>query len=149
MPDVCPECHEEYYDYWCKPCNSTRFKSDFDKWTSGNVTIDKFIQDTQRNADYYKVIEWIPYDKFQDIKQMAKGGYGTIYYAKWVDGYICDWNIRYQQWERSVQVEVVLKKFDGIVDINEDFLNEMAIHMLELYQLHFLELQKIQKLMNI
>ncbi|RHZ75599.1 hypothetical protein Glove_212g163 [Diversispora epigaea] len=42
--------------------------------------------------------EWISYDRFQDIKQIAKGGY-----------------------------EVVLKKFNNIVDINEEFLNEIAI----------------------
>ncbi|RHZ55122.1 hypothetical protein Glove_420g80 [Diversispora epigaea] len=62
---------------------ATHFKNDFDKWTSGNFTIDKF-QDTQLNADYFgRVIEWIPYDRFQDIKQIAKSGYSTVYYAKW------------------------------------------------------------------
>ncbi|RHZ75714.1 hypothetical protein Glove_212g154 [Diversispora epigaea] len=94
----------------------------------GNDKIDKFIQDAQSNVDRnYKVIEWIPYDRFQDIEQIAKGGYGTIYYAKWVDGSINGWDIKNQQWERKSQFEVALKKFDNIVDINEDFLNEMAI----------------------
>src|SRR6185369_4275158 len=96
MPKVCPECNEEYDkgdDWWCKPCISTHFKNDFDKWTSGNDTIDKFIQDNHRTADYWKLIEWIPYDRFQDIKQIAKGGYGTIYYAKWIDGHIQNWDI--------------------------------------------------------
>ncbi|RHZ83354.1 hypothetical protein Glove_97g105 [Diversispora epigaea] len=39
MSKVCPECNQEYDQYslwWCKPCNSTRFKNDFGKWTSGN-----------------------------------------------------------------------------------------------------------------
>ncbi|RHZ63029.1 hypothetical protein Glove_333g3 [Diversispora epigaea] len=35
-----------------------------------------------------RVIEWIPYDRFHDIKQIAKGG--TIYYAKWVYGQISE-----------------------------------------------------------
>ncbi|RHZ83286.1 hypothetical protein Glove_97g82 [Diversispora epigaea] len=132
MPIICPECNQKYNYIWCKPCNSTRFKNDFDKWTSGNDTIDKFIQDTQLNADYYELIEWIPYDRFKDIKQIAKGGFGTIYYAKWVDGWIQCWDIENQQWEREGQFEVAFKKFDSIVDIkntNEKFLNEMAIHM--------------------
>ncbi|RHZ83300.1 hypothetical protein Glove_97g110 [Diversispora epigaea] len=130
MSYFCPECNQEYNDYWCKPCNSMHFKNDFDKWTSGNETIDKFIQDAQLNADdYRKVIEWMPYGRFQDIKQIGKGGYGTIYYAKWIDGRIYDWHIEDQRWERFGQFEVVLKKFDGIVDISEDFLNEMAIHL--------------------
>ncbi|RHZ55109.1 hypothetical protein Glove_420g28 [Diversispora epigaea] len=127
MLKVCPECNKEYKEHWCQPCYSSRFKNDFDKWTSGNDIIDKFIQDTQLDADYWKVIEWIPYDKFQDIKQIAKGGNGTIYYAMWVEGCICNWDIENQQWERHDQFEVVLKKFDGIVDINDDFLNEMII----------------------
>ncbi|RHZ75661.1 hypothetical protein Glove_212g171 [Diversispora epigaea] len=133
MPKVCSECKQEYkesWGSWCKPCNSTRFKNDFDKWTSGNETIDKFIQDAQLNVDdFKKLIEWIPYDRFQDIKQIAKGGYGTIYYAMWVDGYIRRWDIKNQQWARHGQREVVLKKFDGIIDINDDFLNEIAIHL--------------------
>ncbi|RHZ47780.1 hypothetical protein Glove_567g27 [Diversispora epigaea] len=29
---------------WCKPCNSKHFKNYFDKWSSGNETIDKFVQ---------------------------------------------------------------------------------------------------------
>src|SRR4051812_23590280 len=113
MPEVCLDCNEEYNEYWCEPCTSTRFKNDFDKWTSGNETIDKFIQEAQQNADYHKIIEWIPYDRFQDIKQITKGGYSTIYHAMWIDGYICDWNIEDQQWERNDQFEVALKKFDG------------------------------------
>ncbi|RHZ75687.1 hypothetical protein Glove_212g123 [Diversispora epigaea] len=126
----CPECNQEYNGRRCKPCYSTHFKNDFDKWTSGNATIDKFIQDAQLN--FYnddKVIEWIPYDKFKDIKRIAKGGYGTIYYAKWVDGYIYDWDIENQQWIRYGQRVVALKKFNDIVDINDDFLNEMVIHL--------------------
>ncbi|RHZ75680.1 hypothetical protein Glove_212g248 [Diversispora epigaea] len=41
--EICPECNELLemnamnYWKWCKPCNSTRFKNDFDKWTSGNA----------------------------------------------------------------------------------------------------------------
>ncbi|CAG8806663.1 26653_t:CDS:2, partial [Dentiscutata erythropus] len=37
--------------------------------------------------------------------------------------------IENQQWTRYGQREVALKKFDGIVDINEDFLNEMVIFL--------------------
>ena len=53
------------------------------------MKIDKFIQDAQINAtDEYRVIEWIPYNKFKDIKEIAKGGFGTIYKAMWIDGSI-------------------------------------------------------------
>ncbi|RHZ78847.1 hypothetical protein Glove_155g43 [Diversispora epigaea] len=82
----------------------------------GNAAID----------DCANVIEWVPYDKFQDIRQIAIGRCGTIYYARWVGGFIDNWDIENKQWERWSQIEVALKKFNG-VDMNEEFLNEVAI----------------------
>ncbi|RHZ82274.1 hypothetical protein Glove_110g70 [Diversispora epigaea] len=126
---ICPECNQENTS-WCKPCNSKHFQNGFDKWTSGNDAMDKFIQDAQFNANSrYGVIEWIPYDRLEYIKQIAKGGFGTIHLAKWIDGPINEWDIENQQWIRYNQEEVVLKKFDNFANLNEDFFNEMAIHL--------------------
>ncbi|RHZ85103.1 hypothetical protein Glove_71g27 [Diversispora epigaea] len=126
---TCPECNQEYNGYWCEPCNSEHFQNDFNNWTSGNDKIDKFIQDAQLNANnYWKVIEWIPYDRFKDVKQIGKGGFGTIHYARWIDGEIKEWDIENQQWERYDKMkEVALKKFDNFVNFN-NVLNEMEIH---------------------
>ncbi|RHZ77237.1 hypothetical protein Glove_184g61 [Diversispora epigaea] len=116
------------YD-WCKPCNSKHFQNDFNNWTSGNDKIDKFIQDAQLNANYsHEVIEWIPFDRFKDVKQIGKGGFGTIHYARWIDGRIEKWDIENQQWKRYDNREVALKKFDNFVNFN-DVLNEMEIHL--------------------
>ncbi|RHZ88733.1 hypothetical protein Glove_21g100 [Diversispora epigaea] len=126
---ICEECNQEHHG-WCKPCNSKHFKNNFDKWTSGNEKIDKFIQDAQLYANgWWKVIEWIPYDRFSDTKEIAKGGFGTIYYANWIGGRIDKWDIENQQWKRWGQREVVLKKFDNFANLNEEFLNEMVIHL--------------------
>ncbi|RHZ89620.1 hypothetical protein Glove_13g97 [Diversispora epigaea] len=129
----CPECNQEYtdiYNIWCNPCNSKHFQNDFNNWTSGNNKIDKFIQDAQLNAiNDSEVIEWIPFDRFKDVKHIGKGGFGTIHYAKWIDGYIEEWDIENQQWKRHrKEGEVALKKFDNFVNFN-DVLNEMAIHL--------------------
>ncbi|RHZ85141.1 hypothetical protein Glove_71g87 [Diversispora epigaea] len=52
----------------------------------------------QLNANSnWKVIEWIPNDRFKDIK---KNKFGTIYYAKWIGGQINKWDIKNQQWKR-------------------------------------------------
>ncbi|RHZ64768.1 hypothetical protein Glove_320g50 [Diversispora epigaea] len=128
--EICPECNQKWDGYWCKPCNSKHFQNDFNNWTSGNDKIDKFIRDVQLNTnDDLGVIEWIPYDKFEDVKQIGKGGYGTIHYARRIDGQIHEWDIENQQWKRyRKEVEVALKNFDNFVNFN-DVLNEMEIHL--------------------
>ncbi|RHZ88738.1 hypothetical protein Glove_21g106 [Diversispora epigaea] len=148
--DLCKECNQEYEGWWCKTCNSKHFKNNFDKWTSGNDKIDKFIQDSQLNTNgWWKVIEWIPYDRFKDIKKIAKGGFGTIYYANWICGRIDKWDIENQQWKRWGQREVVLKKFDNFANLNEEFLNEMAIHLKAMdttsYSIHSIRIYGITK----
>ncbi|CAG8510835.1 15831_t:CDS:2 [Gigaspora margarita] len=46
--NLCPDCNQQNTsDNWCKPCNAERFRQNFSKWTSCNVYIDKFIQDSQ------------------------------------------------------------------------------------------------------
>ncbi|RHZ73250.1 hypothetical protein Glove_232g187 [Diversispora epigaea] len=129
---ICTECSQENTTWdWCKPCNSKHFQNDFNNWASGNDKIDKFIQDAQLNAnDYLEIIEWIPFDRFKYVKQIGKGGFGTIHYARRIVGSIYKWNIENQQWKRNRigKEEVVLKKFDDFVNFN-DVINEMAIHL--------------------
>ncbi|RHZ77562.1 hypothetical protein Glove_176g62 [Diversispora epigaea] len=128
MP-ICSECNQEYggYEGWHKPCNSKHFQNDFNNWTSGNDKIDKFIQDAQLNAnDYIEILEWIPYDRFKDVKQIGKGGFGTIHYARWIGGFIGEWDIENQQWKRQrnrdgevgeVEMEIHLKTRDEAASI--------------------------------
>ncbi|RHZ70963.1 hypothetical protein Glove_264g27 [Diversispora epigaea] len=128
---ICPECNQKDTSWnWCKPCNLKHFQNDFNNCTSGNDKIDNFIQDAQLNANRnWDVIEWIPYDRFKDVKQIGKGGFGTIHYAMWIDGKIREWDIKKRQWRRDRGYsEVALKKFDNFVNFN-DVLNEMAIHL--------------------
>ncbi|RHZ67407.1 hypothetical protein Glove_301g20 [Diversispora epigaea] len=130
MYGICPECNASFWG-WCPPCNSKHFQNDFDKWTSGNNAIDKLIQDAQLNTfDVLDVIEWIPYDRFKDIKEIAKGGFGIIYKATWIDGPIWRWNVKNLQWNRDGQDDVALKKFNNnFANLNEGFINEIEIHL--------------------
>ncbi|PKC71001.1 hypothetical protein RhiirA1_454072 [Rhizophagus irregularis] len=55
--------------------------------------INKLIQETKLSAiNHYRVLKWIPYNKFYDIEYTAKGGFGKVYKAKWIDGYIHHWD---------------------------------------------------------
>src|SRR6266498_4517214 len=107
---LCKECNQENTGYkWCKACNAKHFQQNFENWTSGNVDIDKFIQDTQLSANNSKkVLEWMPYDRFYDIEYIAKGGFGKVYRANRIDGYIWKWDIKNQNWVRD---ELELNKF--------------------------------------
>ena len=61
----------------------------FNKWTSGDVDIDKFIQETQLSANNpVKVLVRILYDIFCNIIYFAKGGFGKVYRANLIDGLI-------------------------------------------------------------
>src|SRR2546421_11133360 len=92
---LCPECNKPNSGYeWCNQCNAKRFQQDFPNWTSGNIYIDNFIQETQLNAKSMPhVLEWIPYNRLTNIKYLAKGGFSTVYNAIWLDGYISYWDI--------------------------------------------------------
>ncbi|GBB99197.1 hypothetical protein RclHR1_34410002 [Rhizophagus clarus] len=95
------ECEKCKYE-----CNAIYFQRNFDKWTSGNNDIDKFIQGTQLsdhiyNSNKFHALEWIPYNKFYDITYVAKGGFEKVYRTKWIDGYIDKWDNKNQNWERK------------------------------------------------
>src|SRR4051794_24124551 len=111
---LCKECSQPNigsgYSGWCQSCNSKHFQQDFNKWTSGNKEIDEFIQKFQFNATRCEeVLEWIPYKKFEDIKYLAKGGFGTVHKAFWIDGRIWNWDIYKTKWVRNESEYIVLK----------------------------------------
>src|SRR5438876_11238343 len=103
---LCKECKQPntgIYGWrgWCQSCNAKRFQQNFQNWTSGNHDIDEFIQKTQLKAKtYLEVIEWVEYDRFENVEYLAKGGFGTTYKAIWKDGYIAYWNSENNQWKR-------------------------------------------------
>ena len=116
-----------YYD-WCISCNATRFKKDFDKWTSGNKEIDDFIQNTQIHAcEYRLVLELYPWETFSEIKEIGKGGYGTVFRAKTKVGRIWKWDYQTNQWSRN-EIELwnehVALKTMGDSE-SKDFMNEV------------------------
>ena len=86
LDDTCENCN-------CV-CNATHFQQKFKNWTSGNNDIDKFIQDTQLSAhdNMDKALEWIPNDRFYDVKYIAKDKFGKVYRANWIDGHINYWS---------------------------------------------------------
>ncbi|GBB92101.1 hypothetical protein RclHR1_19640001 [Rhizophagus clarus] len=123
--DKCPKCN-------CV-CIAIHFQQNFESWTSGNNNIDKLIQNSQQTAhsiyDIKNVLEWIPYDRFYNIKYIAKGGFGKVYKANWADGCIWDWNNETQNWERyGKNMFVALKSLNNSKDVTFEFINEITSH---------------------
>ncbi|CAB4414700.1 unnamed protein product [Rhizophagus irregularis] len=128
---ICGECNEPGTgENWCQSCNARRFKDNFKNWSSGNKDIDEFIQHSQLNAVYFsKCLEWIPFEKFQNITYIAEGGFGKIYSADWPEGFIYYWDIKNRKWCRYHWDKYVLKSLNNSSDISSDSLNEVKSHL--------------------
>ncbi|EXX59668.1 hypothetical protein RirG_187040 [Rhizophagus irregularis DAOM 197198w] len=109
-----------YVDERCVKCNNIccakLFQQNFKNWTSGNNDIDKIIQDTQLldHSQYARyALEWIPFDRFCNIKCIVKDEFGRVYIANWIDGRINNLDNKNKNWIRKDQnMLVVLKYFD-------------------------------------
>src|SRR5437763_9425209 len=101
----------------CESCKEKEIEKLTDKY--GNEEMARFLYYVCKlNAEYYyDYIRWIPFNKFKNIEYLAKGGFGEVHKANWING---DYN-RYK--EEYYDKDVVLKRIynnssDGkIVDI--------------------------------
>ncbi|GBC08967.1 hypothetical protein RclHR1_08510003 [Rhizophagus clarus] len=120
--------------------------------TSENRKIDKFIKSTIYNArnccsyynygrtynnsdsnddedniDYPIFLEWVPFNRFEDIKQIGEGGFSKVYSALWIDG-----KAKYDKqddgsWKKreSEPIRVALKRLNGSQNISVEYLVEI------------------------
>ncbi|GBB87506.1 hypothetical protein RclHR1_00140010 [Rhizophagus clarus] len=120
LSEICKE-------YDCS-CDAKHFGLNFVNWTSGNNHIDKLIQNAQLSAhnDLSKALEWIPYNRFYDIKVIKKDEFGKIYRAKWIDGYIDEWDNEQKNWKRKGQNMIVtFKSLDEVADVTLEIINKV------------------------
>jgi hypothetical protein len=132
LQDVyCKECGEKYSDNWCKSCQIDYFKKDFINWTSGNKNIDNFIQSMQLKISNQSdiVFEWIPYDQFNDIKEISKNDSITVHSAIWNDGPL-HYNNNEKKWIRESDKNVALKCLNNSQNNVNKLLNEVCIFYL-------------------
>jgi hypothetical protein len=127
--DKCKRCGK--YNYfqcgWCKSCKINDLKKNFTNWTSENEKIDSLIQEKQLEINSYNdiIIEWISYDQFDDIKELRKDEFSTIYSAIWKYGPL-QYDEDYQEYSRELSTKVNLKLYNS-QNITNEFLNEVLI----------------------
>ncbi len=125
----CLDCDERYTDMdtkCCKGCDIKLFQQDFPNWTSGNESIDRFIQETQLSVQKEnQVLEWIPYNEFKNIEYLEKGRSSTVYKTIWSDGPINYWSNDERKWIRSNHEKVVIKNLDDFSNLSDETLNKV------------------------
>jgi serine/threonine protein kinase len=123
----CNNCGSKIYSCeWCKLCQKNFLREDFVNWTSGNEKIDNCIQEMQLKINRYddSIVEWIPYNQFNYIKEIGKGGFATVYSAIWMDGPLSDVDCLETEY-RLPYKEVALKCLNNSQNITDEFLSEV------------------------
>jgi hypothetical protein len=96
-------------------------------WSSGNCQIDEFIQEKQlKIKDYDEVVfEWIPYYQFNEIEEISRNDFITVYSAIWKDGplYKKYWNSA--NYTRDSNKKVALKYLHNTTNPIEYVINEV------------------------
>ena len=114
---------------YCERCISLHLQSLFDTWTSGNEIIDDFIRQCQQLSSLPDcILEWIPFEQFEDIEKLTEGGFSTIYTATWTRGDICDYDENKKEFTRFENKSVVLKSLDNSSNPGKSFFDEVMVN---------------------
>ncbi|GES91846.1 kinase-like domain-containing protein [Rhizophagus clarus] len=140
----CVKCAKIYADIqyrWCKSCQTDRLKKNFKEWTSGNKKIDDFIQDMQSKINDLSdiVFEWIPYEQFDDIEEIDKGGFATVYSAIWKKGPLF-YNLSNKNYTRHENKLVALKCLYNSQNITNEFLKEIKEYSINKFNCNILRI---------
>ena len=95
-------------------------------WTSGNEKIDDFIQEKQLEVINYDdiVLEWIPYNQFNEIMETGKNGLIIVYSAIWKDGPLYKKH-RDKNYTRDSNKKVALKYLYNSQESIDSLINEV------------------------
>ncbi|RGB39109.1 kinase-like domain-containing protein [Rhizophagus diaphanus] len=133
----CSYCNKPFTEeLWCKECDPSRI---MEGWTSGNSDIDKFIKETMYDTMYdaenkksyvNEFLEWVPFDRFTDIKEIGEGGFAKVYSATWINGksFYDEQNDGSWKKREPESIKVALKRLNGSQNISDKYLNELKIH---------------------
>ncbi|UZO10655.1 uncharacterized protein OCT59_002235 [Rhizophagus irregularis] len=127
----CNRCCKPYSNLknkCCKSCQINYIQNNLTNW-SGNQKIDDFIQEMHLKIDSYGniIFEWIPYNQFECIEVVGRGGFATVCSAIWKDGPLkCNYGKKICK--RDNYKEIALKCIDNSHNITDEFLNEIKAY---------------------
>ena len=124
----CNKCKlTRYSSKYCENCISLHLQELFVTWTSGNDIVDKLIQKCQKISSLPNhIMEWVPFDQFKNVKYLTKGGFGSIYTATWIKGYIFDYDENKKEFTYFPDLLVVLKLLDNSNNPGKKFFDEVS-----------------------
>jgi len=99
----------------CEGCKGKEIRKLADKCRSEEIA--KFLYECRLNREQYydDYIRWIPFDKFKNIEYLAKGGFGEVHKATWIDR------------GQEVVLERIHNLNDKIVDILKEVKKEFIV----------------------
>ena len=112
-------------------------------WTSGINDIDKFIKDTiydaKETVESYNFLQWVPFDRFENINQIGVGGFAKVYSATWIDGkaYYDKQNDKSWKKREPKSLKFALKRLNGSQNVSAEYLNEVCF-VLIIYIIFFI-----------
>src|SRR2546429_4909474 len=122
-----------YSDKFCEKCISLHLQSLFNTWTSGNKIIDDFIHKCQIQSSLPNyILEWIPFEQFEDVKKLTEGGFSTIYTATWTRGAIVDYDENKKEFSYLGNQLVILKILNNSSNPGKPFFDEVINQLSEL-----------------
>ena len=73
-------------------------------------------------------LEWVPFDRFEDTKQIGEGGFAKVYSAKWIDGQAKYTKQDNGSWKilEPKPINVALKRLNGSQNMSAKYLNEVS-----------------------
>ncbi|RIB13981.1 kinase-like domain-containing protein [Gigaspora rosea] len=106
---------------WCRTCDPLK---NIEGWTSGNKDIDIYIKEFPLKVTKYQdVIEWIPFNRLDNVQKIGEGGFGSVFSATWLDGkrIVTGGFLKNYKQSRTPSYIVALKTLPGI---QKNFLKE-------------------------
>jgi hypothetical protein len=141
--EICEKCNEKYMSKyhakykWCRLCHINDLKNNFTNWTSDDDALDTLIQEIQLeiNEPNDMILEWIPYNQFNDIKEIVGEESDKVYLAIWKDGPL-NYNKNKKEYIRINNNKVVLKLYNLQDLIDEFFIDQVIV--IFLYELNLI-----------